>query len=71
MDSGSGLNIIYANTLRRMHFDESHIQLSKTTFKGIIPGKEVRCTGKVTLDVVFGTPDDYRIEALSFDIVPF
>lgn len=40
-------------------------------FKGIIQGKEIHCTGSVTLDVVFETPDNYRIKALSFDIVPF
>lgn len=71
MDRGSSLNHIYEETLQNMKFDKSRIQPSKTTFKGIIPGKEVRYTGKVTLDVVFETPGNYRIEALSFDIVPF
>ena len=71
MDSGSSLNLIYADTLKKIPFDESRIEPTKTKFKGIIPGMEARCTGRVTLDVVFGTPDDYRLEPLSFDIVPF
>ena len=29
------------------------------------------CTGSVTLEVVFGSPDNFRSEELIFDIVPF
>lgn len=71
MDGGSSLNLIYADTLKKVQFDSSRIQPSKTKFKGIIPGMEVQCMGRVTLDIVFGTPDNYRIEDLSFDIAPF
>ena len=71
MDGGSSLNLIYEDTLQKMQFDRSRIQPSRTTFKGIVPGREARCTGKITLDVVFGTPDNYRVEELIFDIVPF
>ena len=44
---------------------------TKTTFKGVIPGVEAHCTGSVTLEVVFGSPDNFRSEELIFDIVPF
>lgn len=71
MDSGSGLNLIYEEIRRNMQSAESCILPSKTTFKGIILGKEVRCMRRVMLDVVFGSPDNYRIKALSFNIVPF
>ena len=71
MDGGSSLNLIYEDTLQKMQFDKSRIEPSRTTFKGIIPGKEARCSGRVTLDVVFGTPDNYRVEELIFNIVPF
>ena len=43
----------------------------KTTFKGVILGVEARCTGSITLEVVFGSPDNFRSEELIFDIVPF
>ena len=41
------------------------------TFKGVIPGVEAHCTGSVTLEVVFGSPDNFQSEELIFDIVPF
>ena len=47
------------------------IDPTKTTFKGVIPGVAASCTGSVTLEVVFGSPDNFRSEELIFDIVPF
>ena len=32
---------------------------------------EANCIGSVTLEVVFGSPDNFRSEELIFDIVPF
>ena len=57
--------------MRKMGIDPSWIKPTKTTFKGVIPGVEVNCTGSVTLEVVFGSPDYFRSEELIFDIVPF
>ena len=37
MDGGSGLNLIYEDTLHKMEIDRSHIKQSNTTFRGIIP----------------------------------
>jgi hypothetical protein len=54
-----------------MGIDSSRIKPSSTTFKGVIPGVEARCTGIVTLEVVFGSPENFRSEELIFDIVPF
>ena len=54
-----------------MGIDPSRIKPTKTTFKGVIPGVEARCTGSITLEVVFGSPDNFRSEELFFDIVPF
>ena len=54
-----------------MGIDPSRIKSTKTTFKGVIPGVEASCTGSVTLEVVFGSPDNFRSEELIFDIVPF
>ena len=56
MDGGSGLNLIYEGTLHKMEMDGSRIKQSSTTFRGIIPSWEARCTAKITHDVVFGTP---------------
>ena len=57
MDSGSSLNLIYQDTVRKMGIDPTRICQSTTTFKGVIPGPEARCTGSLVLEVVFGSPD--------------
>ena len=54
-----------------MGIDPSRIKPTKTTFKGVIPGVEANCTGSVTLEAVFESPDNFRSEELIFDIVPF
>ena len=71
MDCGSSLNLLYQDTVRKMGIDPSWIKPTKTTFKGVIPGVEACCTGSITLEVVFGSPDNFRSEELIFDIVPF
>ena len=71
MDGGSGLNLIYEETLQKMGLDWNRVERSSTTFRGIIPSREARCTGKITLDVVFGSPDNYRSEEVTFQVAPF
>ena len=71
MDGGSSPNLLYQDTVRKMGIDPSRIKPTKTTFKGVIPGVEASCTGSVTLEVVFGSPDNFRSEELIFDVVPF
>ena len=70
MDGGSSLNLIYQDTVRKMGIDPSRISQSNTTFKGVIPGVEARCTGSLILEVTFGSPDNFRSEELLFDIAP-
>ena len=71
MDGGSSLNLLYQDTVRKMGINPSRIKPTKTTFKGVKPGDEARCTGSITLEVVFGSPDNFRSKELIFDIVPF
>ena len=71
MDGGNSLNLIYQDTVRKMGIDPSRIKPTNTNFKGVIPGVEARCTGSITLEVVFGSPDNFRNEELIFDTVPF
>jgi hypothetical protein len=59
INDGSSLNLIYADTVRKMGIDSSRIKPSNTTFKGAIPGVEAQCTGTVTLEVVFGSPENF------------
>jgi len=39
MDGGSGLNIMYAETLDAMGIDRAHIRPTGAPFHGIVPGK--------------------------------
>src|SRR5215216_7565559 len=71
MESGSGLNLIYEDTLQKMQMDKSRIEQSGTTFRGIIPSQEARSSGKIKLDVVFGPPENYRSGELLFHVAPF
>ena len=71
MDGGSSLNLLYQDTVHEMDIDPSRIKPTKTTFKGVILGVEARCSGAITLEVVFGSPDNFRSKELIFDIVPF
>ena len=71
MDGGSGLNLIYEDTLNKMQMDRSRIEQSNTSFRGIIPSREARCSGKIKLDVVFSTPENYRSEEIIFQVAPF
>ena len=71
MDGGSSLNLRYQDTVRKMGIDPSRIKPTKTTFNGVIPGVEACCTGSITLEVVFGSPENFQSKDLIFDIVPF
>ena len=71
MDDGSNLNLLYQDTVHKMDIDPSRIKPTKTTFKSVIPGVEACCTCSITLEVVFGSPYNFRREKLIFDIIPF
>ena len=71
MDGGSSLNLIYQDTIRKMGIDPTKICHSNTTFKGVTPGPGAHCTGSLLLEVIFGFPDNFRSENLTFHIAPF
>ena len=71
MDGGSSLILLYQDTVRKMGINPSRTKPTITTFKGVIPHVEARCTGSITLEVVFGSLDNFQSEELIFDIVPF
>ena len=71
MDGGSGINILYAKTLDDMKIDRSELRKSGAPFHGIVPGRPARPLGKIALEVTFGTPDNFRTETLTFEVVDF
>jgi hypothetical protein len=44
---------------------------STKPFPGVTPGKRVQLLGKIDLPVWFGTPDNFRKETLTFEVVGF
>ncbi|XP_066382623.1 uncharacterized protein [Miscanthus floridulus] len=71
MDGGSGLNILYANTLEKMGIPPSSLCPNKASLYEIIPGKEVMPLGHFRLNVTFGQLDNFRKEPLTFKVVYF
>jgi hypothetical protein len=71
MDGGSNLNILYAHTVRLMGIRLDQLRPSKTPFHGVASSKRVQPVGQIDLPVWFGTPDNFRKETLTFDVVGF
>ena len=58
MDGGSGLNLLYQDTIRKMGIEPTKICHNNSTFRGVTPGPRAHCTGSLLLEVVFGFPDN-------------
>jgi hypothetical protein len=72
IDGGSGLNIIFASTLRKMGLDfKDMLVLSKSPFYSIVPGNAAHPLGTVVLPVTFGTRENYRTEFIKFEVANF
>jgi hypothetical protein len=71
MNRGSGLNILYANTLERMGIPRSSLRPSKAQFYRVILGKEAVPLGRIWLNVTFGWPSNFWKEPLTFEVVDF
>jgi hypothetical protein len=71
MDRGSNLNILYAHTLRLLGIGLDQLRPSMTPFHGVAPSKRVQPFGQIDLPVWFGTPDNFRKETLTFEVVGF
>ena len=71
MDGGSGLNILYTETLDSMGISRSLLRAVTSPFHGIVPGKSVQPLGQIDLPIYFGIPDNFRKEVLTFEVVGF
>jgi hypothetical protein len=69
MDGGSSLNILYVHTLRLLGIELDHLRPSMMPFHGVAPGKCVQPLMQIDLPVWFGTPDNFRKETLTFEMV--
>jgi hypothetical protein len=73
IDGGSGLNVIFTKTLKKMKLDITHMLTKSTSpFYGIIPGNAVIPLGSVVLPVTFGeTRENYCTEYIKFEVADF
>jgi hypothetical protein len=69
MDGGSSLNLIYADTLRKIKILMNNLLPTETSFHGIVPGKPTYPLGAIHLDVIFGTSANFRKEKIEFEVV--
>ena len=70
MDSGSDLNLLYQDTIRKIGIDPTKIRHSNTSFKGVMPGLYAHCTGSLLLEVMFGSSDNFRREKVNLPYRP-
>jgi hypothetical protein len=69
MDAGSGINLIYARTLKAMCISLENLKPTDCSFHGIVPGAANYPLGKIELDVCFGDSSNYRREKLEFEVM--
>jgi hypothetical protein len=65
MDAGSGINLIYARTLKAMCISLESLKPTDCSFHGIVPEGANYPLGKIELDVCFGNSSNYRREKWS------
>jgi hypothetical protein len=73
IDGGSGINVLFTKTLKKMKLDITHmLTKSNTPFYGIVPGNAAIPLGSVVLPVTFeASRDNYRTEYIKFEVADF
>jgi hypothetical protein len=72
IDGGSGLNLLFMNTLKKMGLGVSNMLTpNRAPFYGIVLGNVATPLGLVVLPVTFGTKDNYRTEYIKFEVANF
>jgi hypothetical protein len=62
LDAGSGMNLIYARTLKAMTISLEWLQPTDYYFHGIVPESANHPLGNIKLDVCFGDRGSFRKE---------
>jgi hypothetical protein len=73
IDGGSGLNVLFTKTLKKMKLDITHMLTKSTSpFYSIVPGNAAIPLGSVVLPVTFGEiTENYRSEYVKFEVTDF
>jgi hypothetical protein len=69
MDAGSGINLIYAKTLRAMHISLEFLKPTDCSFHGIVPGSANYPLGRIALNICFSNRQNYKREKLDFKVM--
>ncbi|XP_039827162.1 uncharacterized protein LOC120688872 [Panicum virgatum] len=68
VDGGSGLNILYMDTLEAMGILRACLRESLFPFYGILPGMKAYPVGNIDLPVTFSSKANFRTETLTFEL---
>ena len=68
MEEGSGLNILYVDTLDAMRIPWSELRLAGSPFHEAIPGVQAYPLGQIDLSVTFGKQANFRSEVLTIEV---
>jgi hypothetical protein len=72
LDGGSGPNLLFASTLKKMGLNISNMLTpSRASFYSIILGNAATPLGSVVLLVTFGMKDNYRTEYIKIEVADF
>ena len=71
MDGGSGLNILYVDTLDAMRIPWLELRPVSSPFHGVILGMQAYPLGQIELPVTFGDRANFCSEVLTFEVVDF
>ena len=71
MDGGSGLNILYVDTLDTMRTPRSELRPASSPFHGVIPRVQAYPLGQIDLPVMFVDQANFPSEVLTFEVVDF
>jgi hypothetical protein len=72
IDGGSGLNLLFVSTLKKMGLNISKmLTSSRAPFYGIILRNAATPLGPMVLPVTFGTKNKYRTEYIKFEVADF
>jgi hypothetical protein len=69
MDAGSGINLIYARTLKAMCILLESLKPTDCSFHRIVPAVANYPLEKIELDVSFGNSSNYHREKLEFEVM--
>ena len=71
VDGGSSLNIHFTSALDEMQVPRTNSKPVWYSFHGIVSESSAKHIGQVSFPVTFGSPNNFRMEKISFDVVDF